>query len=131
LHTASTAGQLVAARGHARGVTRQGPEIPVIEGLLAVGQRLEPVEHEAEVLVIELEAQLDQPPPQGSTAGVLAQHQRAAVPAHGLGRHDLVRRPVLDDAVLVDPGLVRERVGAHDGLVGRDIHTGAGGHQAR
>mmetsp|Transcript_18112 Transcript_18112/g.51845 ORF Transcript_18112/g.51845 Transcript_18112/m.51845 type:complete len:449 (+) Transcript_18112:778-2124(+) len=46
----------------------------------------------------------------------------------GLRRHDLVRRLVLDHAVLMDSGLVLEGVGPHDGLVGLALHPGVLGH---
>ena len=48
----------------------------------------------------------------------LAERQVVGAPAHVLGAHDLVGLAVLQHAVLVDPGLVRERVGADDRLVG-------------
>ena len=39
------------------------------------------------------------------------------VDADGAGVNDLIRQLVLEHAVLVDAGLVREGVGAHDRLV--------------
>ena len=46
------------------------------------------------------------------------------MPADGLGAHDLVGFAMLQHAVLVDAGLVRERIGADDRLVG--LHRIAG-----
>ncbi len=50
---------------------------------------------------------------------MFAEHDVGGRDADGLGRHDLVGERVGHHAVLVDAGLVREGVGADDGLVGR------------
>ena len=50
-------------------------------------------------------------------AAVLAQNQFAFGNAHRVRIHDLVGGAFLEVAVLVDAGLVRERIGADDGLV--------------
>ena len=46
-----------------------------------------------------------------------------------VGPHDLVRPPILQHAVLMNPGLVRERVPADDGLVGLNTLSGEFGEQ--
>ena len=60
-------------------------------------------------------------------AGVLAEHDRVGLEPDGRRVHDLVRRALLQHAVLVDARLVRERVAADDRLVGlhRDSRSGA------
>ena len=57
-------------------------------------------------------------------SGVLAQHEPVAVQADRLRLHDLVGQLVLEHAVLVNAGLVCERVVADDRLV--DRHRDAG-----
>ena len=54
----------------------------------------------------------------------------ALAPADGLGVHDLEVLAQLDDAVLVDAGLMAEGVEADDGLVGLDVHAGVVGDHA-
>ena len=66
---------------------------------------------------------------EGVAPGELAEHQPVGAPAHVLGAHDLVGLAVLEHAVLVDAGLVREGVGADDGLVGLHRIAGDGGDQ--
>ena len=56
--------------------------------------------------------------------GVLAEHDRVGVEADRRRVHDLVGRALLEHAVLVDAGLVGERVAAHDRLV--RLHRVAG-----
>ena len=61
----------------------------------------------------DLVAQVHQRRLQRVAAGVLAEHDRAGVvDADRLGGHDLVGRALLQHAVLVDAGLVLERVAA-------------------
>src|SRR2546422_7586087 len=52
------------------------------------------------------------------SARVLAQHQARARDPHLFRADDLVREPVLQHAVLVDPRFVGEGVAADHGLVG-------------
>ena len=61
-----------------------------------------------------------QPLIEGVAAGMLADDQPVAGNADGLRRHDLVGLLVLEHAVLMDAGLVREGVVADDRLVDRD-----------
>src|SRR5439155_1352577 len=72
----------------------------------------------------QVEAELAQPVHEGVAARVLAEHQAVRVEADRLGPHDLVVETVLQHAVLVDTGLVREGVVAHDRLVDRDGDAG-------
>ena len=88
---------------------------------------LEALERGVQRLALDLEAQLLQRLAQRVAAGVLAQHDRVGLQAHRGGVHDLVGRALLQHAVLVDAGLVRERVAPDDRLVG--LHRVAG--QAR
>ena len=93
--------------------------------LLLVRDLLEALERLVERLAGDLVAQVHQRRLQRVAAGVLAEHDRVrVVEADGLGGHDLVGRALLEHAVLVDAGLVLERVAAHDGLVG--LHDVAG-----
>src|SRR5690606_9061950 len=62
-------------------------------------------------------------------ARVLAHDQHAGVAPDQFGVHDLVGRAMLDDAVLMDTGLVREGVLPDYRLVGRHHHTGVAHHQ--
>src|SRR5439155_14059300 len=55
----------------------------------------------------------------------------AARQPDGLRGHDLIRQRVLDHAVLVDPGLVGERVSADHGLVRLDREPGEIAHEPR
>ena len=76
----------------------------------------------------DLVAEVHQRRLQRVAARVLAEHDRVhVVEADRRGGHDLVGRALLEHAVLVDAGLVLERVAAHDRLVG--LHAVAG--QAR
>ena len=59
---------------------------------------------------------------------VLAQHDRVRLEADLGGVHDLVGAPLLEDAVLVDPRLVREGIAPHHRLVRLDRITGEPRH---
>ena len=62
---------------------------------------------------------------------MFAQNNMGIADADRLGRHDLIGDFFLDQAVLVDAGFVRKRVGANDGFI--RLHRDAGdlGQQAR
>ena len=79
----------------------------------------------ADHLVAEIAAALRQ----GVPPRVFAQHQPGRRGAHHLRLHDLVGRAALEHARLVDPGFVRERVAADDGLVGLRMNPGDAGEQ--
>ena len=72
----------------------------------------------------ERDAELLQARLEGAAPGELAQREAVRAPAHVGGLHDLVGLAVLEHAVLVDAGFVREGVGADDRLVG--LHRIAG-----
>src|SRR6185295_14951111 len=63
------------------------------------------------------------PVAEGVAAAVLAEHQAAARQPDFLRTHDLVRGMVLEHAVLMDAGFVRERVFAYYRLVARHRHA--------
>src|SRR5207249_8183817 len=63
------------------------------------------------------------------TPGVFAQHDVVRRHADRLGRDDFVSDRVLQNAVLVDAGLVRESVAPHDGLVALHGDAGEAGEQ--
>ena len=95
--------------------------------LLLVRDVLEALERGVERLAGDLEPELLQRALERVAAGVLAEHDRVRVEPDRRRVHDLVGRALLEHAVLVDAGLVGERVAAHDRLV--RLHGVAG--QAR
>ncbi len=118
------------AMGGALGAKHQGLDVAIKEFLLAVGERLEFLEHAVEFKFIELEAQLAHPVAKRVAAAVLAEHQIAVGQADILRTHDLVGHAVLQHAVLVYAGLVREGVLADHRLVARDGLAGDARDQA-
>ena len=64
-------------------------------------------------------------------AGVLAEHDLRGFLADGRRVDDLVGLAVGEHAVLVDAGLVRERVAPDDRLVELHVVAGEAGHQPR
>ena len=117
-------GQLVLLRGLAHLVGDDRLEIERRDLLLLVRQRLEPLERLVERVALDDEAELLQRVLERMAAGVLAEHDLVRVEADVAGIHDLERRPLLEDAVLVDARLVGERVAADDRLV--RLHDVAG-----
>ena len=79
-------------------------------------------------LVVEFEAELFEPHPEGVPTAVFAEDELGSVEADGLGGHDLVGALVFEDPVLMDAGLVGEGVGTHHRLVGRHRDSGETGH---
>ena len=117
--------------GGALGAQHQRLDVAVEQLLLLVGERLEFLEHAIEFQLIELEAERADTLAERVPAAVLAEHQMAARQADVLGTQDLVGRVVLEHAVLVDAGLVREGVLTHHRLVARDRHAGDAGNEPR
>ena len=103
-------------------------EVCIGDGLLAVGEILEMPECVVALLVVELIAHLLETGSERVAPAVLAENQLALGYAYGLGRHDLVGLLILEHAVLMNPGLVRESVGADNGLVGWYRHPGQTAH---
>src|SRR4051794_14070637 len=62
-------------------------------------------------------------------AGVPAHGEMCSIPADVRRIHDLVGCALLEHAVLVDAGLVRERIRSDDRLVDLHANTGDGGNQ--
>ena len=98
--------------------------------LLAVGDLLEALERGVQRGAVDGEAELLQRLAQRVAAGVLAQHDRVRLEADRRGVHDLVGRALLEHAVLVDAGLVREGVAADDRLVRLHLVAGQARDQA-
>ena len=97
--------------------------------LLLVRDRLEALERLVQRAALDLEAELLQGVLECMAAGVLAQDDRVRLEAD-LGRvHDLVGGALLEHAVLVDAGLVGERVPPNNSLVRRNGVAGQAGDQ--
>src|SRR6266850_2434742 len=91
--------------------------------LASIGKCLEPHERLSQQLLVELQAGLRAGTRKGVASRVLSEregHRQAEL----LRLDDLVGRRVLEQAVLMDAGFVRERVRADDGLVRRDVVAG-------
>ena len=99
-------------------------EVGVGDLLLGVGERDGRAVDRVELLALDLVAQLAELALEPAAAGELADRQRAARQPDRLRGHDLVGERVLEVPVLVDAGLVREGVGAHDRLVRLDREAG-------
>src|SRR5450631_3438791 len=97
--------------------------------LLAIGQRGEAGVQLVELGLVEREAQSLAARAERVAAAVLTEHQAALGNAHALRLDDLVGGPLLEEAVLMDAGLVREGVGADDRLVRLDAYADDLGEQ--
>src|SRR5271157_1347451 len=86
--------------------------------LAVVGHRDETMVKAVQLLLREIVTQVLGALVERVPAAVFAQHQPAFGHAHRARVDDLVSGLLLEVAVLVDAGLVRQRVAAHDGLVG-------------
>ena len=108
----------------------QGLQVLVENFVLLVGQILEAREGGVErFFAVQHDAQFLQARAEGIAAGEFAQHQLVRAPAHVLGAHDFVGLAVLEHAVLMDAGFVRESIGADDGLVRLHRIAGDAGDQ--
>jgi len=110
---------------------RKRVEVAVEYFALAVGERLEAREHVVDLGVVELMAEVGQPFTQRVPAGMLAEHELCARETDVLRTHDLVGLAMLEHAVLMDAGFVRERVVADDRLVARNRRPDEVREQAR
>src|SRR3954467_12723110 len=89
----------------------------VNDALLVVGEGDEPGVQVVELRLAEGDSQLLAARPQRVATAVLSEDQPALGDSDRLGIDDLVGGPLLEEAVLVDAGLVREGVAADDRLV--------------
>ena len=85
---------------------------------------LEALERARQLRVVEVVAEQLKAVAQRGAPGVFAQHDAVGGQADLLRLHDLVGAPILQHAVLVDAGLVRERVAPDDRLVGLHVEAG-------
>src|SRR6266542_3308717 len=99
------------------------------DALLVVGQGDEPRVEVVELRLAERDAQLLAARPQGMATAVLSEDQPALGNTHRRGIDDLVGGPFLQEAVLVDAGLVCEGVATDDGLVRLHRHADDLGQQ--
>jgi len=74
--------------------------------------------HGVELLTVEIEAQVFAPPGERVPPAMLAENQLAFRHTDAVRVYDLVSGPLLQEAVLMDAGFMRERVLANDGFVG-------------
>src|SRR5205814_1049132 len=109
----------------------KGDEISIAHRLLFLGERFEPIENIDKIDLIDAQAELLEPAPNGAPTAVLAKNERVPVVTDGLRRHDLVRLAILEDAVLMNASLVGKGVSTDDCLVQRDMYTGALADQTR
>ncbi len=98
--------------------------------LFLVGDDEEPLVGLVQFLLGKIIAELRETVLQAVASGARGEHDAAFGEADIFGAHDLVRLAVLQKAVDVDAGAVGERVGSHDGLVGRNLHAEHVGNQA-
>ena len=100
-------------------------QILIKDFVLLVSKVLETGKCRVELLLgLELDAELRKTLAKGIAPGVLAKHHAICRPAHVLGTHNLVGFATLYYAVLMNPGLMSESIGADDGLVGLHRETG-------
>src|SRR5205807_8330756 len=93
-------------------------QVFVEDVFLAVGQLQELFPGPAEGGLRQVVTELGQPELKGMPPRPRREHDAALAHPHIFGPHDLVGEFVFENAVLVDPGGVGERVGAHHRLVG-------------
>ncbi len=97
---------------------------------LAVGELLEAHERGVERVALHVQAHLLERVGERVATGVLAQHDLRRFLADRRRVDDLVRLPVGQHTVLVDPRLVRERVASDDRLVELHVVPGETRHEA-
>jgi hypothetical protein len=121
--------QLVHLRHHADLIVDDRGDVLVEHFLLLVGDFEEPRVGLFDLLLGELITKLSTAVGKSVPAGVTSEHHARPAQPDRLRRHDLIGAALLEDPVHVDARLVRERVGADDGLVGLDHESGQLGHQ--
>src|SRR5437773_4189506 len=115
--------------GHRRERCGESDEIAIGDALLSIGKRLEPFEDANETSLVDRHAKLLEPSANGAPTAVLAEDERAALLPDRMRRHDLIRLTILEHAVLMDPRLVRKRVGADDCFVQGHMDASAFGDE--
>ena len=106
-------------------------QVAVGDHVLGVGQRLRLGDHLVQLRVFQHVAQRAQAIGDRGAATVAAQHQLRILPADVLRPHDFVGAAVLQHAVLVDAGFMRECVETDDRLVALDLDAGDPRQQPR
>ena len=109
--------------GGAFGAQHERFDVAIEKLFFLVRERFEFLENAIELRVVELEAQRLDPFAEGVSAAMFAQYEMAAGQTYVLGTQNLVRRMMLQHAMLMNAGLVSEGVLADDGLVARDGHA--------
>ena len=105
-------------------------EILVVDLLLLVRQIKEGVVHLVELFLVKLVAELLQTMLQSRMARTRREHDLGLAGADLFRIYDFVGIALLQHAILMDAGGVRERVGADDGLVHLHVDAGDGRNQA-
>ena len=117
------------------GVANQLQKVVIFDMLDFVGQTDEAAVDFVERAAVELIAQLFAADGKRVTAGMLAQHEFGIGHAYRLRRHDFICQRIFEHAILVDSGLMCERIASDDGFIGLHGDTGnfaqhlAGGKQ--
>src|SRR5215212_568068 len=110
-------------------VTYQRHQVGSGHSLLSIGQDQEAVVRLIDLVLVQADADLQQRIAESGPPRVLAKYEPGSLPADVGWIHDLVRRALLQHPVLVDAGLVGERVRPDDGLVWLDRNAGQGAHE--
>ena len=105
-------------------------EILVVDLLLLVSQIKEGIVHLVELLLVKLVAELLQAVLQRGMARTRGEHDLGLAGADLFRIDDLIGVALLQHAVLMDAGGMRERVGADDSLVHLHVDAGDGRNQA-
>ena len=94
-------------------------QLLIVDRLGAIGERRDADIEAFELRLAQAMAEGAAARVEAAQARVLAEHQPGAGGADRFGPHDFVGQLVLEHAVLVNAGFVRERIGADNRLVGR------------
>ena len=103
--------------GLAVGFVDQAEQVVIVNVLDLVGEDYEFAIDFVQLAALEMVAELIAAQAEGVASGVLAEDQLRIRDADRLRGHDFVGQAVLQHAVLMNAGFVRERVASDDGLV--------------